>query len=89
MRRSFREQLLGFRNRTGAGIDTWRVLLPDDNGVKSWRLDLIEEFRQVMCYLCSTGLAECVGSDAFRADLGTTWITPIMPPSSCSSRWQW
>jgi hypothetical protein len=40
-RGSFRELLWGLRNRAGAGIDTRRVLLPDDNGVKNRRLNFV------------------------------------------------
>jgi hypothetical protein len=29
------------RNRAGARIDTWRVLLPDDNRIKSWRVNFM------------------------------------------------
>jgi hypothetical protein len=41
VRGSFRELLWSLRNRAGAGIDTWRVLLPDDNRVKSWWVDFM------------------------------------------------
>jgi hypothetical protein len=41
VRGSFRELLWGLRNRAGAGIDTRRVLFPDDNGVKSWWVEFM------------------------------------------------
>jgi hypothetical protein len=40
VRGSFPDLLWGLRNRAGAGIDTRRLLLPDDNNVKNWWLEL-------------------------------------------------
>jgi hypothetical protein len=55
VRGSFRELLWGLRNRAGAGIDTRRVLLPDENGIKSWRLGWVSWYWQAMFYLCVAG----------------------------------
>jgi len=41
VRGSFGELLWSLRNRAGARIDTRRVLLPDDNCIKSWWVDAV------------------------------------------------